>query len=79
MSPTIRSIGPYRSFFYADEAGEPPHVHVQRGNALAKFWLQPVALVKSRGFAAHDPKSTRELVEANAGVCLEAGHEFFPA
>ena len=41
--PTVDRIGPYRFFFFANEGNEPPHVHVQRGRALAKFWLQPVA------------------------------------
>ena len=79
MSPTIRSIGPYRFFFYANEENEPPHVHVQRDRALAKLWLKPVALARSRGFAAQELRTIGELVEANAGAFLEAWNEFFPA
>ena len=30
---------------------EPPHIHVERDECLAKFWLDPVRLESSRGFA----------------------------
>jgi hypothetical protein len=29
----------------------PPHVHVEREEAAVKFWLDPVRLETSRGFA----------------------------
>jgi hypothetical protein len=47
VSPTIRRIGPYRFFFFANESGEPAHVHVQRERMLAKFWLEPIELARS--------------------------------
>jgi len=37
--PTISRIGPYRLFFYAGDRDEPEHVHVERDDQLAKFWL----------------------------------------
>ncbi|MBW6456390.1 MAG: DUF4160 domain-containing protein [Trueperaceae bacterium] len=30
MSPTVLRDGPYRFFFFSNERGEPPHIHVQR-------------------------------------------------
>ena len=50
--PTVLRSGPYRLFFYAGDRDEPPHVHVERDNCEAKFWLDPVRLVRSHGFAA---------------------------
>ena len=41
--PTILRDGPYRCFFYSGEGREPPHVHVERDDAVAKFWLHPVS------------------------------------
>jgi hypothetical protein len=52
--PTIGRIGPYRFFFYSNERTEPPHVHAQRENALAKFWLRPVALASATRFRGHE-------------------------
>ena len=37
--PTVLRWGPYRAFFYSNERGEPPHVHVRSGGCEAKFWL----------------------------------------
>jgi hypothetical protein len=49
--PTVARIGPYRFFFFSNEGSEPPHIHVQRDRALAKFWLRPVALASASAFA----------------------------
>ena len=77
MSPTIARIGPYRIFFFSNEGPEPPHVHVQRDRQLAKFWLSPVALVGSTGFAAPELTRIQAMVEENRQAFLEAWHEYF--
>lgn len=48
--PTVIRIGPYRLFFYANEGREPPHIHAERDDHMAKFWLTPVRLQRSIGF-----------------------------
>jgi hypothetical protein len=40
--PTVLRVGPFRFFFYAGDGAEPPHVHVERDDSEAKFWLDPV-------------------------------------
>lgn len=42
--PTVLRIGPSRFFFYAGDGNEPPHVHVERDDGEAKFWLEPIRL-----------------------------------
>ncbi|MFY9618426.1 MAG: DUF4160 domain-containing protein [Pyrinomonadaceae bacterium] len=37
--PTVLRNGPYRFFFYAGDREEPPHIHVERDDCLAKFGL----------------------------------------
>ncbi len=49
--PTVLRIGPYRFFFYSNENNEPAHIHIQRDNMLAKFWLTHVALASSIRFS----------------------------
>jgi hypothetical protein len=39
--PTVLRIGPYRFFFFAGDRDEPPHVHIERDDQLAKFWRLP--------------------------------------
>ena len=77
MSPTVLRIGRYRFFFFSNEGHEPPHVHVQDGNNLAKFWLEPVELARSTGFAAHELTRVQALVAEHRVPLLEAWHEFF--
>jgi hypothetical protein len=46
--PTALRLGPYRFFFYAGDADEPPHVHVERDKDKAKFWLDPRKVADQR-------------------------------
>lgn len=69
--------GPYRFFFYAADGAEPPHVHVERDQNRAKFWLNPVRLQESGGFARAELNRLSELVEAHRQSFIEAWDEFF--
>ncbi len=75
--PTVARIGPYRFFFYGNEGAEPPHIHAQRERRLAKFWLEPVSLARSKGFAAHELRRLENLVKENRERFLEAWHGWF--
>ncbi|HXK59356.1 MAG TPA: DUF4160 domain-containing protein [Acidobacteriota bacterium] len=48
--PTIARTRGYRFFFFSLGRTEPIHVHVDKGDAYAKYWLRPVTLVRSRAF-----------------------------
>jgi hypothetical protein len=48
--PTVLRVGSYRFFFYSADANEPPHVHIERDDNVAKFWIDPARLVASGGF-----------------------------
>jgi hypothetical protein len=63
--PTVLRRGPYRFYFFSHEPNEPPHVHVDRDQLSAKIWLQPVALARNIGFAAHELNRILRLVEDN--------------
>jgi hypothetical protein len=75
--PTIDDIGPYKLFFYSSEGNELPHVHVRRGRATAKFWLDPVRLARSRRFGDHELRELQRTVEENQPRILEAWNEHF--
>ncbi len=36
--------GAYRFFFYTSDRGEFAHIHVERDDRIAKFWLEPIRL-----------------------------------
>jgi hypothetical protein len=75
--PTVLVLGPYRFFFYSNEYGEPAHIHVQRDAAAAKFWLSPVTLARSRGFAASELNSLHRLVVEHRTTFEESWNEYF--
>lgn len=75
--PTVLRIGPYRFFFYSGDQSEPPHIHVERDRSEAKFWLDPVRLARSHGFAAREIGEIEKLVAENEQLLLERWNEFF--
>ena len=77
VSPTVKRVGPYRFFFFAGDFVEPPHVHVERDRAVAKFWLKPVSIAYSRLFAAHELRQIEQMVKERSTALLEAWNEFF--
>jgi hypothetical protein len=75
--PTVLRSGPYRLFFYAGDRVEPPHVHIERDDCEAKFWLDPVRIEWSVGFRAKEIKQLERLVAENQQYLLEQWNEFF--
>lgn len=66
-------------FFYSADRDEPPHVHVEREEGNAKFWLEPVRLERSRGFGRSEIGRIERLVAENVGLLLRAWNEYFGA
>ena len=75
--PTVLRSGPYRVYFYSHEPGEPPHVHVDRDDESAKFWLEVIGLARNLGFSARELRRVEAIVTEHRGHLLEAWHEFF--
>lgn len=75
--PTILVIEGFRFYFYSNEGTEPAHVHVEKGDGIAKYWLQPVELVNSHGFTRTELRRAREIVEQNVAVFTERWNEYF--
>jgi len=75
--PTVLREGSYRFFFYASDRGEPPHIHVERENMVAKFWLSPIRLVSSGDFGRAEINRVHRIVVEHQQVFQEAWDEFF--
>ena len=71
------SSGPYRIYFHSHEPNEPPHVHVDRDDQSAKFWVNPVALARNIGFSAQELRRIHRIVTEHAAELLEAWHAYF--
>ena len=76
---TILVDGPYRMYFYSHEPNEPPHIHVDRDDQSAKFWLDPVALARNLGFGPAELRRVHRLVTESRTFLLEKWNERFSA
>ena len=77
--PTVLRSGPYRFYFYSHEPNERPHIHVERDDLEAKFWLHPVALTANYGFASHELRRIQSIIEVNEKRLLEEWNGYFGA
>ena len=75
--PTVLRVGPYRLFFYSGDGAEPIHVHIERDDRVAKFWLAPVILASSGGFNRSELVTIQHLVMEHEPALQEAWHEYF--
>jgi hypothetical protein len=74
--PIILSIYGFRFFFYTNEHA-PKHIHVEKGDATAKFNLFPVELVKSKRFKANEINDIGKLVPENRELFNKKWNEYF--
>lgn len=53
------------------------HIHVQRDSAIAKFWLSPQSLARSRGFSAQELTKLSRIVAEHRDQFEERWNEYF--
>jgi hypothetical protein len=75
--PTIFRHSPYRFFFYSADGGEPPHVHVARDDAVAKYWRDPLRHDHSLGFRPPELRKIPSIIEERRQQLLDAWNEYF--
>ena len=75
--PAVFKSGAYRFFFYASDRNEPAHVHIERDDKIAKFWLDPVRLQNSGGFSRMEISRLQGLVMKRKTELQEAWNAYF--
>lgn len=78
--PVIFRHRGFRFFFYSNEGvpREQTHVHVEKDDTEAKFWLVPeIRLAYNDGFDARTLRELIEIVESNKDRIERAWNEFF--
>jgi hypothetical protein len=75
--PTVLRWGPYRAYFYSNEAGEPAHVHVRVADREAKFWLHDLAVAVNVGFPPHEITAIIRHLRLHRDDLLSTWHEYF--
>jgi hypothetical protein len=69
--PTVLRLLGFRFHFYSNEGAEPPHIHVEYGDAECKFWLDPIALATNRGMSPTDIRRAERIVFERQQFLLE--------
>ena len=75
--PTVLRIGPYRFFFYAGDSDEPQHIHVERDDKIAKYWLTPIRLQNSGGFNRTEIDRIQKIIQEYHVQLMEGWNEYF--
>ena len=79
MPVVFRERG-FKFFFYSNEGNprEPVHIHVEKDDVEAKFWLKPqVHVAYNDGYDARTLRVLLEIVEANKDRIERVWGEFF--
>jgi len=75
--PTVLRVRGYRFFFFSLEGNEPPHIHVEQAERVAKFWLEPVILSRSHGFRRGELTELQAIIEKNQQLLVKSWNEYF--
>jgi hypothetical protein len=74
--PTIVIDG-YKFRFYSSDIQEPPHVHVIRGDDVAKIWLVSLDVEYNHGYNKPELNKIVKLTRENKERLLEAWNDYF--
>jgi hypothetical protein len=78
--PTVFLERGFRFFFYSNEGSprEPMHIHVEKDDIEAKFWLRPeVTLAYNEGFRARVLRELVEMIEIKREYIERVWNEHF--
>ena len=75
--PTLLRVGAYRFFCYVGDRDEPPHIHIERDQDQAKFWLSPIRLQKNKGFSRTEINHIQKLIQEHQEQLLAGWNDFF--
>lgn len=74
--PTLFILFGFRFFFWSNEH-EPAHVHIKKGDAVAKYNVLNLELVENYGFKKNELKMIESIIEENKEIIVERWHEHF--
>ncbi len=76
--PTILTVNGFRFFFYSGDRSEPIHIHVTKGNATGKIWLEPeIKIAYMVGFNHKEIKDILALAIDNNETFKLKWNEYF--
>ena len=78
--PTVLLIAGWRFFFYSNENNEPIHIHVERAEAEAKFWIDVREFELRESFAYNlsprDKREVKKIIYEHLDYIIEQWNKF---
>ena len=75
--PTILVVDGYRFFFYSNEGHEPAHIHIEKADGIAKWWLAPAREAGSEGFSRAQRNRIRAIILEHEADFIDAWNRYF--
>ncbi len=78
--PVVFRYKGYRLFFYSNEGEplEPLHIHVRKGELVAKFWIQPrISVGEAYGIKSSELRKLMQVIEENRKLIERCWNEYF--
>ena len=75
--PTILRTSGFRFFFYSNENSEPIHIHIEKGDATAKIWLEPIEIENNYGFNSKEIKQILQIIQDNQLKFIQSWYDYF--
>lgn len=76
--PTVFTVQGFSFFFWSNESDEPLHIHVEKGDAEGKIWLEPgLELAYMHGFTPKEKKKILEIVSKRILTIKQKWNEHF--
>ncbi|MDQ6758187.1 MAG: DUF4160 domain-containing protein [Bacteroidota bacterium] len=76
--PTVLLKDGFRFFFYSSEGNEPQHIHVNKGDAIGKIWLeQNSKIAYLHNFTKSEERHLLQVIETNFYYFKNKWNEYF--
>ena len=73
--PTALRQWSYRVYFFSSDLDEPTHVHVDRDDKSAKFWLGPIVLARNVRFSQVELRRIARMLQSHEPELMEAWND----
>jgi hypothetical protein len=78
--PTVLLIAGWRFFFYSNENNEPIHIHVERAESEAKFWIDVKEFEIREAFSykvsPRDKREVKKIIYEHLDYIIEQWNKF---